>query len=67
MKLTEMQKDPFTVYILSNSRAAALIDAGLAKVAIIDPVPENDVPVTLTGLGRSATESAPIPPPAPSK
>jgi hypothetical protein len=59
MKLTEMQKDPFVVHILSKSRAAALIDAGLAKVAIIDPAPENDVAVTLTGLGRSAIEVVP--------
>jgi hypothetical protein len=62
MKLSEMQKDPFAVYILNKSRAAALIDAGFAKTVTLDPMPESDVPVTLTGLGRSAIESAPTTP-----
>lgn len=56
MKLSEMQKDPLIIYTLNKSHAAALIDAGLAKPAAIDPMPESDIPVTLTGLGRTATD-----------
>lgn len=61
MKLSEMQKDPLAVHILSKSRAGALIDAGLAKPAALDPMPESDIPVTLTALGRSATEATAAP------
>lgn len=57
MKLSEMQKDPMSVHVLSKTRANSLIDEGLAKPAVIDPMPESDVPVTLTALGRSATET----------
>lgn len=59
MKLSEMQKDPLAIHILSKSRANTLIDDGLAKRAIIDPMPESDIPVTLTAKGRSATEATP--------
>ena len=59
MKLSEMQKDPFAVHVLSKSRATTLIDEGLAKRAIIDPMPDSDIPVTLTARGRSASDPAP--------
>lgn len=60
MKLSEMQKDPFAIHTLSRIRATAMIDAGLAKIAVIDPMPESDIPVTLTAAGRSATEPVSI-------
>ena len=59
MKLSEMQKDPLAVHVLSKSRAATLIDEGLAKPATIDPSPEPDIAVTLTARGRSASDPAP--------
>lgn len=59
MKLSEMQKDPLAVHVLNKSRANSLIDAGLAKRATLDPMPESDIPVTLTAKGRSATEPVP--------
>lgn len=62
MKLSEMQKDPMSVHVLSKSRANSLIEQGFAKPAVIDPMPESDTPVTLTARGRSATESAPAKP-----
>lgn len=67
MKLSDMQKDPLAVHILSKNRANALIEQGLAKPAVIDPAPEHHVAVTLTSLGRSATESTPAKPETPVK
>lgn len=61
MKLSEMQKAPFDVHVLGKSRANTLIEAGLAKPAEIDPMPESDIPVTLTARGRSATEQTTAP------
>jgi hypothetical protein len=61
MKLSDMQKDPFAVHILDKDRADTLIDAGLAQPVTLDPMPRSDIPVSLTGLGRSATETAPRP------